>query len=277
MTTAPVTTAPRPAAPGTSRRLDLLSGPAAAAAMTDASVVVIPTGSIEHHGAHLPLATDLIMAEEVAAAAVDRAVAAGVDAWLLPALTYTKSDEHHWAPGTMWITAETLMSTLVDLGRSLETLGAKRVLFFNGHGGNVAPLATALRELRRRFGLQTFASHVSVPVGDAADADEHGMPIHAGHGETSLMLHLRPELVDMSLAVRAVPEHLTSTPRIGFHSTPVAFGWLSNDFGPTGVIGDPTGATAALGAQVFEENVAGAAESLAQIARFSPLPPEPTS
>lgn len=260
------------------RRLDQLSGPAAAAAMTDASVVVIPTGSIEHHGPHLPLATDLIMAEEVASAAVSRAVAAGVDAWLLPALAYTKSDEHHWAPGTMWITAETLAATLVDLGRSLQTLGATRVLFFNGHGGNVAPLGIALRELRRRFGLHTFASHVSVPAGDGVEGrDEFGMPIHAGHGETSLMMHLRPELVDLSLASRHVPEHLADTPRIGFHSTPVAFGWLSDDFGPSGVIGDPTGANAALGARVFEDNVAGAAESLAQISRFAPLPPEARS
>ena len=257
------------------RRLDHLSGPAAAAAMTEASVIVIPTGSLEHHGAHLPLATDLIMAEEVAAAAVDRAATGGIDAWLLPALTYTKSDEHHWAPGTMWITAETLMATLVDLGRSLQTLGAQRVLFLNGHGGNVAVLGVALRELRRRFGLQTFATSVAVPAGDGQEGgDEHGMPIHAGHGETSLMLHLRPELVDMSLATRAVPSHLAQTPRIGFHSTPVAFGWISDDFGPTGVIGDPTGANAALGARVFEDNVQGAVASLEQVARFSPKPQE---
>lgn len=258
-----------------SRRLDHLSGPAAAAAVGPESIIVIPTGAVEHHGAHLPLATDAITAEAVADAAVGRAVEAGVDAWLLPTLAYTKSDEHHWAPGTMWLTAETLLATLVDLGRSVQTLGATRLLFLNGHGGNVAPLGIALRELRRRFGLQTFATSVAVPAGDGADGgDEHGMPIHAGHGETSLLLHLRPELVHMDLAIRAVPAHLTDTPRIGFHSTPVQFGWLSDDFHDSGVIGDATGATADAGAQIFEDNVTGAVESLLQISRFSPRPQE---
>lgn len=256
------------------RRLDELSGPAAAAAMGPATVVVIPTGAIEHHGPHLPLATDLITAEAVAGAAVARAVEAGVDAWLLPGLAYTKSDEHHWAPGTMWIPGTVLLDTLIGLGRSLATLGATRVLFVNGHGGNVAPLGVALRELRIQFGLRTFATSLTVPCGDGEHGgDELGMPIHAGHGETSLLLHLRPELVDMSLAVREVPSHMVETPRIGFHSTPVSFGWVSDDFGPSGVIGDPTRADAATGAAAFEELVAGVAASLEQVARFEHLPP----
>ncbi len=256
-------------------RLDHLSGPAAAAAVGPGSIVVIPTGAVEHHGAHLPLATDAITASAIADAAVRRAVAEDLDVWLLPTLAYTKSDEHHWAPGTMWLSAETLLSTLVDLGRSLQGLGAAKVLFLNGHGGNVAPLGIALRELRRRFGLQTFATSVTVPAGDGENGgDEHGMPIHAGHGETSLLLHLQPGLVDMSLAIRAVPAHLADTPRIGFHSTPVQFGWVSDDFDDSGVIGDATGATAEAGKRIFDDNVAGAVESLRQIARFSPRPQE---
>lgn len=255
------------------RRLDWLSGPDAAAAMKPETVVVIPTGAIEHHGPHLPLATDAITAEAVATEAVRRAHAAGTDVWLLPTIAYTKSDEHHWAPGTMWISAETLHSTLVDLGRSLATLGATRVLFLNGHGGNVAPLGVALREIRRQFGLHTFATSITVPADDGSHGgDELGMPIHAGFGETSLLLHLRPDLVDMSRAERAVPEHLAEFDRIGFHSKPVSFGWLSNDFGPSGVIGDPTGSAAEAGAVCFEDNVAGAVASLAQISRFTPRP-----
>ena len=67
-------------------------------------------------------------------------------------------------------------------------------------------------------------------------------PIHAGHAETSVVMHLRPELVDMSLAVRNVPEHMAGLEFIGFNGYPVSFGWTSDDFGPSGVIGDPTGA-----------------------------------
>lgn len=252
------------------RLLHELSGPAAAAAISETSVVVVPVGSIEHHGPHLPLATDLIMASEVAAATVPRAVEAGVDAWLLPPLAYTKSNEHAWAPGTMWVSDSTLMATLMDLGRSLQTLGARKVLFLNGHGGNVAPLGVALRELRIAYGLATFTTGVSVPCGDGTEGpDEHGMAIHGGFGETSMMLHLRPDLVDMSLAAPAVPAHLLDTPRLGFAGAPVTFGWTSDDFGPSGVIGDPTGSSAAVGAAAVEDNVAGAVESLVQIARFS--------
>lgn len=253
------------------RRVDELSGVAASAALGPHAVVVLPTGAIEHHGPHLPLGTDHVMAEAVANAAVGRAVERGVDAWVLPPLAYTKSDEHSWAPGTMWLTAESLMATLVDLGRSVAATRARRLVFLNGHGGNVALLNVAIRELRRRFGLQTFMMGFPVPPGDGVDGpDELGYGIHGGHGETSLMLHLRPELVDLSLARRSVPEHLAAYPRVGFHSTPVIFGWLSNDFGPSGVIGDPTGANAEHGATLFEHAVEESARSLEEIARFHP-------
>jgi len=251
------------------RRLDERSGPWVAEHLTADSVVVVPTGAIEHHGPHLPLATDRIMAEAVAAAAVERAAAAGVDAWLLPSLAYTKSDEHAWAPGTMWLSAETFHATLVDLGRSIAATPARRVVFLNGHGGNVAPLGVALRELRRRFGLQTFFTGIRVPPGDGDEGgDELGMGIHGGHGETSLLLHLRPDLVDLAAAERAVPEHLLDTPMIGFAGTPVTFGWLSDDFGSGGVIGDPTRANAAHGAALFEASVDQAARALGEVARF---------
>lgn len=257
-----------------SRLLEELSGPAVARTLTADSVLVLPTGAIEHHGDHLPLATDRIMAEAVATAAVERAVAGGVDAWLLHPLAYTKSDEHSWAPGTMWLSGETLMATLVDLGRSVATTPARRLVFLNGHGGNVALLQVALRELRRRFGLQTFLMGFPVPAGDGeAGPDELGYGIHGGHGETSLMLHLRPDLVDLRRAERRVPDHLGAYPRIGFHSKPVIMGWLSNDFHPDGVIGDPTGANAAHGAAIFEAAVEESTRSLEEIARFDPAPP----
>jgi creatinine amidohydrolase len=253
------------------RRVDELSGDAASAALGPDSVLVLATGAVEHHGPHLPLGTDHVMAEAVATAAVARAVERGVDAWLLPSLAYTKSDEHSWAPGTMWLTAETLMATLVDLGRSIATTRARKLVFLNGHGGNVALLNVAIRELRRRFGLQTFFMGFPVPPGDGVDGpDELGLGIHGGHGETSLMLHLRPELVDLSLAKRTVPAHLAEYRRIGFHSTPVTFGWLSDDFDASGVIGDPTGATAAHGAALFEHAVEESTMSLEEIARFQP-------
>lgn len=252
------------------RALAELPGPTVAEVLSRDSVLVLPTGAIEHHGPHLPLATDALVAEAVATAAVTRAAAAGTDAWVLPTLTYTKSDEHAWAPGTMWLTAETFLATVVDLGRALATTPARRLVFLNGHGGNVALLQVACRELRRRFGFQTFLLGASVKPAPDEGPDEHGMGIHGGHGETSLVLHLRPDLVDLTAGYRNVPEHLAGFRHIGFHSAPVSFGWLSDDFGPGGFVGDPTAATAADGARLFEASVALATEALAEIAVFDP-------
>ena len=102
-----------------SRDLVNLSGPAANAALTEDSILVLPTGAIEHHGPHLPLSTDFLMADLIGRAVVESAASAGQDVWLLPPLAYTKSDEHHWAPGTVWLTWDTLMQTVVDIGRSV--------------------------------------------------------------------------------------------------------------------------------------------------------------
>lgn len=252
------------------RRLDHLSGPAAGRLLTAESIIVLPTGAIEHHGEHLPLATDAIMAERLATRIVEAAAADGHDVWMLPTLTYTKSDEHAWAPGTMTLSAATLHATLVDLGRSIARTPARTVLFYNGHGGNVAPLAIALRELRRRFGLRTFVEGVRVPSWAEAP-NEEGTGIHGGHGETSLMMHLAPELVDPELAVRAVPDAMRGFSRIGFAGAPVQFGWLSDDFGPTGLLGDATAANPVDGEKLAAELVEAGRATIAEIARW-PIP-----
>jgi len=256
-----------------SRDLIELSGPAAAAALTEDSVLVLPTGAIEHHGPHLPLATDWLMADLIGRSVVEAAAAAGQDVWLLPSLAYTKSDEHHWAPGTMWLTAETLLHTVVDIGRSIAATPARTVVFYNGHGGNIALLQVALRELRRRFGLRTFLTGTGMTGGDGTNGpDEHGFGVHGGHSETSMILHLRPDLVDMSKADRWIPDHMIDLDHVKFNGGPVHFGWTSDDFGPAGVVGDATGANAAWGAELHERAVRTGVAQLAEIARFRHAP-----
>jgi creatinine amidohydrolase len=257
----------------TTRKLAELSGPATLDRLSADSVIILPIGAIEHHGPHLPLVTDSLIAESVASAAVERGVAAGLDLWQLPTLSFTKSDEHHWASGTMWINWDTLMSTLIDIGRSVANTPARRLVFVNGHGGNAALLGVANRELRRRFGLSTFsmaAGSVTAATGEGGEPDEHGMGIHAGFGETSLVMHLRPDLVTPELAERNLPEHMAALQYIGFNGYPVSFGWTSDDFGLSGVIGDPTGASAARGAELFERAVDNVVGALGEIAVFTP-------
>ena len=98
------------------RYLPDLSAPELAARLTERSIIVQPLGAIEQHGPHLPLSTDSVVATAVAEAAVAR-VGEELDVWLLPTLEYTKSNEHAWSPGTVWLSAQTLLAVLDDLGR----------------------------------------------------------------------------------------------------------------------------------------------------------------
>ena len=244
-----------------------LTGPESAGLTAD-SVAVLPLGAVEQHGPHLPLSTDYTVASAVAEAAVAEA---GEDFWLLPALAYTKSDEHAWSSGTLWLSWDTIMRVLTDIGNSLAASPLRRLVFVNGHGGNSALLQVACRELRRRFGFRTFLMHPSVPAdqGGVSPAGELGMGVHGGLTETSVMMHLRPDLVHLDRAVRSVPEQLTAYEYIGF-GKPVSFGWLSDDFGTDGTIGDPTGANAELGKRLFEAGVARCAAALREVAHFTP-------
>jgi len=140
-----------------------LSGPEAARRLTERSIVVQPLGAIEQHGPHLPLSTDSVVATAVAEAAVAR-VGDELDVWLLPTLQFTKSNEHAWSPGTVWLSATTLLAVLDDIGRCVATTAAKRLVFLNGHGGNSALLGMVNRELRLAYGLMTFTTHPGVPA-----------------------------------------------------------------------------------------------------------------
>lgn len=256
------------------RRLDELRAPDIERVLSPRSILVQPLGAVEQHGPHLPFNTDLLIAERVATAAVER-VGASLDVWLLPPLAYTKSNEHAWSAGTIWLSATTLLAVLDDIGRCVAMTPARKLVFMNGHGGNSALVGVANRELRLRHGLMTFLAHPGVPPdqGGQSPAAELGMGIHGGTEETSLMLHLAPELVDMSAATRNVPESLAANKYVRFGGS-VGFGWLSNDFGPAGHIGDPTTATAEQGSALFDAAVAAFGEALAEIAAFS-LPIDP--
>ncbi|MFT4125151.1 MAG: creatininase family protein [Gordonia sp. (in: high G+C Gram-positive bacteria)] len=249
----------------TNRRYDELTTAEVGAVLTRDSILVLPTGAVEPHGPHLPLSTDLVMAEAISAAVVERGARAGHDVWLLPALAYTKSDEHSRLAGTLWLRASTLFETIVDLGASVAQTPARRLLFLNSHGGNSALLEVAAREVRRRFDIQTFFASGPAQPGPT----ERGLGIHAGWAETSMMLHVRPDLVDMDKAVAAVANRVAEHRHVGFGKT-VRFGWLSTDFSESGVIGDATGADARIGAELFEERVAELVSALGEVATFDP-------
>lgn len=254
------------------RHLAELRGPEVDACIGPSSIIVQPLGAIEQHGPHLPFHTDLTIAERVAEAAVTR-VGDELDVWLLPPLAYTKSNEHAWSAGTIWLSATTLLAVLDDIGGCVAATAARKLVFFNGHGGNSALVGVANREIRLRHGLMTFLAHPGVPPdqGGVSAPEELGMGIHGGTDETSIMLHLAPDSVRMDLAIRNVPELLADNDYVRFGG-PVGFGWLSDDFGPDGHIGDPTLADADRGERLFEGAVDAFAAALAEVHRFE-LPP----
>lgn len=251
-----------------------LSGPELGR-LAPGAVVVQPVGAIEHHGPHLPLATDAIVAEAVAdAAALARA---DLSLLVLPVLSYALSSEHLWAPGTVSLSPTTLLGVLDDLGASLARAGVARLVFLNGHGGNSALLRVACREIRVRHGLLTFLAHPNLPVdqGGTASKGDTSLSVHAGAGETSVLAYLRPDLVHLDRAERCLPEWLAGYEQVGFGKE-VTFGWTSEDLSPLGVIGDPTLASPEAGRELFERSTERFADALGEIARFS-FPDGPAS
>ena len=250
-------------------RLHELTGPEIGELVDESSIVLVPIGAIEQHGPHLPLVVDHLIADAVAQAVVDRAD--DVDVWMIPTLPFSKSDEHAWSPGTMRLSRDTTEQVLDELAERVAAMGVRRLVFLNGHGGNSTLLNVACREARRRHGLLTFLTHPFPPPAysppSPVDTGELGMGIHGGHDETSVMLHLRPDLVHLDRAVRNVPEWLAANDHVRFGGS-TQFGWLSDDFGPDGHIGDPTGATAEAGARLFEHAVEHVLAALREIAAF---------
>jgi len=120
-----------------SGRLADLTGPGVVEALSADSVVLLPVGAIEQHGPHLPLSVDAVIAEETASAVLE-AVGNEVDLWLLPTLSVSKSNEHAWSPGTLWLSAETMLRVLDDLAACVATTAARRLVLLNGHGGNTS-------------------------------------------------------------------------------------------------------------------------------------------
>ncbi len=251
-----------------SRRYEDLSGPELGERLNADSIVLLPIGAVEQHGPHLPLSVDHVIAHEMATAVIDRC-GEELDVWQLPTLAVSKSNEHAWSPGTLVLSADTLMRVLLDIARSVASTGVDRFVILNGHGGNTTHFGTALREIRLETGMKTFLMHPSLPpaYGGVSTEEELGMGIHGGRNETSVFMHLRPELVDLAKAERKVPEAIAENTHVKFGGS-TSFGWLSNDFDADGYIGDPTGASAEEGKALFEGAVDTLCEAMAEVKTF---------
>ncbi|MER5195680.1 mycofactocin biosynthesis peptidyl-dipeptidase MftE [Streptomyces sp. NPDC002755] len=206
-------------------------------AVPPGALVLVPVGSTEQHGPHLPLDTDTVVAHAVARRTAD-ALAPGPHGppLVAPPLGYGASGEHADFPGTVSIGHDALRVVLVELVRSLSRW-AGRVVFVNGHGGNTATLDTALALLRAE-GHEAAWTGCEVPGGDA----------HAGRAETSVLLHLAPERVRLDVAVAGDTRPLAVLlPELTARGVRAV--------SPSGVLGDPAGARAEEGRRAVEAMV----------------------
>lgn len=208
-------------------------------------LVLLPLGSTEQHGPHLPLDTDARVAEAVARAAGESLRSRGVDPLIAPTLAYGASGEHEGFPGTVSIGTEALANLLVEYGRSISSW-SRRLVIVNGHGGNVEAVTSAVALLRHEGRDATW-----VPCAPARTERAQDVPdAHAGRTETSLLLHLAPELVRTELIepgeVAPIADLLPRLREGGVRAV-----------APNGVLGDPRGATAAEGARLFDAIVRG--------------------
>lgn len=257
--TAPTTLEETGFGPAVERRLAALSWPQLQAAASQAgSTVVWPWGAFEQHGPQLPMATDALFAERVMTAVLDR-LPAQLPIWSLPPQTIGFSPEHLGFPGTLSLPAELLIQQLVTVGQQLAASGFGRLVLFNGHGGQIALLQTAARQLRSRAPqlavLPCFLWSGPSGIAELIPEPERSVGLHAGLAETSLMLHLAPEQVG---AERPRDGQLTDQPPTGWSlegDLPCA--WLTGDLSCSGVVGDAAGASSALGEELFKRLVNG--------------------
>ena len=234
------------------------------AALPDKSntVIVLPTGAIEQHGPHLPCSVDSVISSGVAGHALAR-LPATIPAYAIPPIVYGKSEEHLHFPGTLTLSGDTLLHTLLEIAESLYRAGFRKLLMINGHGGQPQILQIACREMRLRHGDFIAIPHdvFNVPNCEKQFLSPHEqrMAMHAGHSETALMLALAPECVHMERAVANFPPEF---PCPTLSKGRPAAAWASYDFGPSGVIGDPTPATREQGEGLLDSLAASWAQAI---------------
>lgn len=221
-------------------------------------IVIFPTGSFEQHGPHLPLTTDTDIVSAIANA-VERAMTDRV--LLLPTLWPGLSTHHMHFPGTMDVPQMVYIQLITELGKSMASMGAKKVFILNGHGGNDAPLRAALRELKTgvpqtRFVFASYWTLAAKTLREVRESKLGGMG-HACEMETSVMLHLHPERVKMELATRDGPTHTDPYRQADMQvARPVFFVNEFHEVSESGVVGHPDLASAEKGKRFFDGIVA---------------------
>jgi creatinine amidohydrolase len=223
--------------------------------LSERSILLLPIGSIEQHGPHLPLNTDVVLAEEFTRRIIVR-WGESLDLWQLPTVSIGLAREHEWAPGTQSLSIEGMTALVRNLGREIAgSLPARNLAIVNGHGGNRGILEALIQDLRADFGLNVCVMHPSNWV----EPDPHAAipDLHGGKNETSMMLVAAPQLVrrDKIAQLKNPPDAKAIQKTILDRG--VSWPWTTDDksLADMGVIGDAQAASSEFGAKVFDSVV----------------------
>ena len=216
-------------------------------------VAVLPVAATEQHGPHLPVSVDATLVDGVVNASLPH-LSADLPVLFLPTQHIGKSNEHIRFPGTLTLSAQTIISLWMDIGRSVARSGIKKLVLLNSHGGQASIMDIVARDLRTEHDLIVYSANwYNLPLGDAVmglfPAHEHRFGIHAGDIETSMMLALREKYVDMAQAQNF---HSTSQDRAAQYpvlgnGSSAKLGWQMQDYNAMGAAGNAAAATAAKG------------------------------
>lgn len=234
-------------------------------------IAVLPVAAIEQHGPHLPLNVDTTLVEGVISATLPH-LPASLPVLFLPIQAIGFSPEHTAFAGTLTLKADTIIALWTELAGSVARTGVKKLVLLNSHGGQVGLLDVVARDLRARLGMLVYSvnwfnlplqTEAGVSAGDLFTAHEHRFGIHAGEIETSMMLALKPDQVDMS---KAQHFHSTSQDRaekfaILGDGRSAKLAWQMQDYNPQGAVGNAAAATSDKGHAVLSA----AGRSLAQL------------
>jgi len=238
------------------------------------TIALLPVGATEQHGPHLPLSVD----SRIAAALVKRVADALPPEFplsVLPMLHFGVSLEHADFPGTLSLSAETMLALLMDVGRSVAAAGIRKLAILNSHGGQPQLLDLAAQKLRRECRLLVFPlnGYRYWNVEKHFGAEEAALGIHGGAAETSIMLAIaedtvrRAKLADFkSLAADMAKRFKHLRP----HGRIASFGWQAQDLNPAGAVGNATRADAAKGEALLAEAATTLVEILREIEALSP-------
>ncbi|HPH14206.1 MAG TPA: creatininase family protein [Burkholderiaceae bacterium] len=242
------------------------------------TIAVLPVAATEQHGPHLPLSVDTVLADGVVAATLPH-LPYDLNVLFLPTQAVGLSPEHMQFPGTLTLKAETVIQLWTQLGESVARAGVKKLVLLNSHGGQVGIMDIVARDLRARLGLLVYSvSWFNLPLLDAQGKDvnaqfsteEHRFGIHAGEIETSMMLALNPQRVQMAQAQNF---HSTSKDRaekfsILGNGKSAKLGWQMQDYNAAGAVGNAAAATAAKGQAVVDAAGRSLAKLLAEIGQL---------